>query len=107
MSTTMVIVTILASAAVTIFLRALPFIAFRGNRKMPVALEKLGAVLPGAIMAILIVYCLKDVDSNWIGVGIPRFIGVLVVAATYIWKHSTLLSIVSGTACYMLLLNIM
>jgi branched-subunit amino acid transport protein AzlD len=106
MKTATVIVTVLVSSAITFALRAAPFVIFHGQRKMPDWLDRLGKILPSAIMAVLIVYCLKDIGDDWIGIGIPRMLAVAIVVFTYRWKHSTLLSIVSGTAAYMLLLSL-
>lgn len=97
---------ILVSALCTFSLRALPFAAFCGSRKMPVWLENLGQILPSAIMAVLIVYCLKDVATNIHDLLLPKLAAVLLVIGSYKWKHNTLLSIVSGTAVYMLLLRL-
>ena len=102
-----VVLAIFIAAVVTFSLRALPFLLFSGNRKMPDWLSRLGAVLPSAIMAVLIVYCLKGVKSDMIGTGVPSAIAVLVVALSYKWKHNTFLSILFGTAVYMLLLRIL
>ena len=102
-----VVLAIFIAAVVTFLLRALPFLLFSGNRKMPDWLSRLGAVLPSAIMAVLIVYCLKGVKSDIIGTGVPSAIAVLVVALSYKWKHNTFLSILFGTAVYMLLLRIL
>lgn len=104
MSTSMVFITIFVSAAITFFLRALPFLVFRGGKKMPEKLVYLGKILPSAIMAVLIVYCLKDAGDNWTGIGIPKLIAVGVVAVSYVWKHSTFISILAGTVCYMALI---
>ena len=71
---------------------------------MPAWLEKLGQTLPAAIMAVLIVYCLKDAGNDLIHIGIPKFIAVAAVAVSYKGRHSTLLSIILGTGVYMLLL---
>ena len=68
-------------------------------------LDALGQTLPPAIMAVLVVYCLKDVGSAFVQTGVKKLLAVAVVALTYKWKHSTLLSIVLGTGCYMLLLH--
>ena len=102
-----VILAIFISALITFSLRALPFLLFSGDRRMPDWLSRLGAVLPSAIMAVLIVYCLKGVKSDIIGTGIPSAIAVLVVALSFKWKHNTFLSILSGTAVYMLLLRVL
>lgn len=53
----------------------------------------------------LIVYCLKDVRTDFGGRGICQLIAVAVVALSYKWKHNTFISIIAGTACYMLLLS--
>lgn len=97
---------ILLGAGITFFLRAFPFLIFRGERKIPSWLEVLGKNLPPAIMAVLVVYCLKDVRGNFSQTGIRQLIAGLVVAVTYKWKHNTLLSILVGTVAYMLLLAV-
>lgn len=102
-----VVLAIFIPALITFSLRALPFLLFSGDRRMPDWLSRLGAVLPSAIMAVLIVYCLKGVKSDIIGTGIPSVIAVLVVALSFKWKHNTFLSILSGTAVYMLLLRVL
>lgn len=101
-----VVLAIFIPALITFSLRALPFLLFSGDRRMPDWLSRLGAVLPSAIMAVLIVYCLKGVKSDIIGTGIPSAIAALVVALSFKRKHNTFLSILSGTAVYMLLLRV-
>lgn len=104
--TVYILFAVFVSALITFGLRALPFLLFRGKRKMPEWLSRLGAILPSAIMAVLIVYCLRSVKNDFVGNGIPGLIAVLVVAASYKWKHSTFISIVAGTAVYMVLIRI-
>ena len=98
---------ILLSAVTTFALRSLPFAVFHGERTMPQWLERLGERLPAAIMAVLVIYCVRDAGSDWIGIGIPKGVAVLLVGLTYKWKHNTLFSILAGTVCYMLLLRLM
>lgn len=107
MSTARILITIAAAAVITFTLRVLPFFAFGGERSMPGWLEKLGRILPSAIMAVLIVYCLKGAAADLTGVGLPQFIAVAIVAVSYKLGHSTLLSIVLGTGAYMALLQIL
>lgn len=107
MSDKMALAAILIAAVCTFLLRALPFVAFAGERKLPQWLERLGGRLPAAIMAVLVVYCLKSVRTDPLGTGIRQIIAAAVVAVSYKWRHSTLLSIFLGTAAYMLLLKIM
>ena len=93
-------------AAVTALTRFLPFLIFGGGRRPPAVIERLGAVLPGAIMAMLVVYCLKGVTFATAEGWAPALIGVFVTAGLHVWKRNTLLSIVGGTVCYMLLVQL-
>lgn len=90
---------------VTAALRFLPFLIFGEDRKTPPLITCLGQVLPYAIMGMLVVYCLKDVNFTAASFGIPEMIGCGIVALLHIWKRSTLLSIGAGTVCYMLLVQ--
>ena len=90
--------------AVTIVTRFLPFWVL-GRRKTPAAVEYLGRVLPYAIMAMLVVYCLKDTEVMAAPHGLPEAVAVLVTAELHVWKRSTLLSILAGTLCYMFLVQ--
>ena len=101
-----IILAILVSAAITFALRALPFVAFRNRRKMPKKLIYLGKILPSAIMAVLIVYCLKSTVADWKGHGVPELTAAALTAISYKWKHNTLVSIALGTACNILLLHL-
>ncbi len=105
MDNTYVITAIAVIAAVTFLLRVLPFLIF-GERKTPEYIEFLGKYLPFAIMGMLVVYCLKGVSFIEYPFGIPEAVAVAVVALLHIWKRNTLLSIVSGTACYMILIRL-
>ncbi len=96
---------IILSAIITFLLRALPFFIFRNEKKMPETLISLGSILPSAIMAVLIVYCLKDVFTDFQEYGVAELISVLVVGISYKWRHNTLLSIALGTVCNIVLLH--
>lgn len=102
-----ILLAIVMSALITFGLRALPFVLFRGGRSMPEWMQRLGQILPSAIMAVLIVYCLKGAKSNPIGIGIPGIIAVAVVVASYKRMHNTFISIIVGTAAYMIMLRCM
>ena len=97
---------VLVSAACTLFIRALPFLFFRGNKPLPAWLERLGKVLPSAIMAVLVVYCLKDAVLAPRENALPQALGVAVVALSYRWKHNTLLSILLGTVAVMITMRL-
>ena len=57
-------------------------------------------------MAMLVVYCLRNVSLAGSSHGIPEAIAILLVVIMHKWKHNTLLSIVSGTLCYMFLIQV-
>ncbi len=97
---------VLVSAACTLFMRALPFLFFQGNKPLPAWLERLGKVLPSAIMAVLVVYCLKDAVLAPRENALPQALGVAVVALSYRWKHNTLLSILLGTVAVMITMRL-
>ena len=92
-------------ALVTAFLRFVPFILFSKNKKTPHIIEKLGKALPYAIMAMLVVYCLKDISFSGVSGFLPQIISTLVVLVLHIVKRNTLLSIIGGTVSYMLLVQ--
>ena len=88
---------------VTVAVRFLPFIVFRDQEDVPETVRYLGKVLPGAVMGMLVVYCLKDINLAAPGYGLPQILSVAVTAAAYFWKKDTSISVITGTACYMLL----
>ena len=92
--------------AVTMLLRALPFLVFKSERSTPAWVSYLGSVLPYAIMSMLVVYCLRDIRISSPTYGLPELISCAVVAVLHIWKKNTLLSIVCGTVTYMLLVQL-
>ena len=90
---------------VTVALRAAPFLILGGERKTPEFISYLGRVLPSAVMGMLVIYCLRNVSfaavSNWL----PQLLCCGVVVLVHVLKRSTLLSIVCGTVCYMILVQ--
>ena len=100
------VVTILLAAAATMVTRFLPFVAFGGRRETPAIVNYLGRVLPGAIFAILVAYCLRDVDLAAAPHGAPELIAIAVVVALHLWRRNMLLSIAGGTIAYMLLVQL-
>ena len=100
------ILAVSASAVITFLLRALPFLLFHGDRKMPEWLARLGSVFPSTIIAVLIFYCLRGAKREVADTGAAALIAVLLTAVIYRWKHQTLLSIFLGTAVYMMLIRV-
>ncbi len=90
-------------ALVTMLTRFLPFIAFRKRTLAYIAY--LGRVLPAAIIGMLVVYCLKDVNVSAPPFGLPEGIAAALVVGLQAWKRNALLSILAGTAAYMVLVQ--
>lgn len=93
-------------ALVTAATRFLPFLVFRGGRGVPSWIERLGRILPAAIMGMLVVFCLKEVQVTSLSGWVPALVGCTVVTLTYLWKRNTLISILLGTVSYMLLVQL-
>ncbi len=88
---------------VTILLRSLPFLVFR--KKTPKYISYLGRVLPPAIIGMLVIYCLKEITPSVHPFGIPELIAVACVAGVQAWKRNSLISILTGTVIYMVLVQ--
>ena len=89
---------IIAVCAVCTFAeRLLPFLIF---------VTYLGKVLPMAIMAALVIYCLRGTAFTSFAAFAPQLIASAVTVALHLWKRNTLLSIAGGTACYMVLIRV-
>lgn len=99
------ILAIAIMAIISYLLRALPFLIFSG-KETPPFIQYLGKYLPYAIMGMLVIYCLKEVRPLAYPYGLPELIAIAIVALLHIWKRNTLLSIVSGTVSYMLLVQL-
>ena len=63
-------------AICTLLTRALPFWIFGGKKDVPNMVKYLGRVLPSAIMVILVVYCLKDINFLEGSRGIPELLAI-------------------------------
>lgn len=94
---------ILVAAAMTLLTRAIPFLLFGRKRAIPKSVSYLGAMLPHAVMAALLVYCLKAIEFSTPGLWLHEVLAVLITIAIHWWRRNTLFSIVLGTLSYMLL----
>lgn len=106
MSDTYAALLIAVVAAVTMLLRFLPFVIFSGGKKTPAYITYLSSVLPYAIMGMLVIYCLRNVNIVTAPHGLPEFLASIAVVWLHIWKRNTLLSITIGTVIYMFLVQI-
>ncbi len=92
-------------ALVTMTLRFLPFLVFRKNT--PPYITYLGQVLPSAIIGMLVIYCLRNVNITTAPFGLPELLAAGCIAGVQVWKRNSILSILSGTALYMILIRLM
>lgn len=117
LTTTQAIAAIAVMAIVTFLTRALPFLLFDRGDHPPKLVLYLGRVLPPAVIAMLIVYCLKSnilaveanltslLDPAVLNQWLPALLAVAMVVLLHIWKHNNLLSIFGGTILYMVLVQ--
>ena len=88
-----------------IITRFLPFLLCPDSKPVPKVVEYLGRTLPAAMMGLLVVYCLRNVDIAAAPHGLPELIALAAVTALHLWKRNVLLSIGVGTALYMVLVQ--
>lgn len=105
-STSHILLVILVSAIVTFFTRVFPFLLFGKGEKMSPALTFIGRTLPLSVIAVLIVYCLKDALFISFSALWPQLIGVLATVLLHLWKRNNLISIAGGTIIYMILIRL-
>lgn len=100
------IITIGLCVLATVLTRSLPFLLFRESRPTPPFIQYLGKALPAAIFAMLVVYCLKNVNITGGSHGLPELIAIAVTIGLHLWKRQMLISIAGGTVVYMLLIQL-
>ncbi len=93
-----------AFSLVILATRAFPFLLF-SRREPPAVLRFIERFIPSAVMAILVVYCLKDIAWAAWPSGARELAGIAAVVVLHLWKKNAMLSIFGGTAFYMLLLS--
>lgn len=99
-------ITIAVIALATLLVRILPFLLFPAEKETPPVIRDLGAVLPCAVIAMLVVYCFKNVSLFSGSRGLPELIASAFVIGVHRWRHNLLLSIAGGTVLYMVLVQI-
>lgn len=100
------VASIAVMAAVTFLTRLLPFALFDRGGQPPKVVLYLGRVLPPAIIAMLIVYCLRGMRFSSPAGWAPMLIAAAVTAVLHLWKKNNLLSIFGGTILYMALVQL-
>ena len=89
----------------TAFIRAIPFLIFGGKREVPEFIHYLGNFLPAAIMATLVVYCLRNIHLLQGNHGLPELIATGLVVLLHAWKKNILLTVALSTICYMIMIQ--
>lgn len=92
-------------AVITFLTRALPFLLFDRGGTPPKIVLYLGKVLPPAVIAMLIIYCLRTVSFAAAPGWAPALLSCAVVVGLHVWKRNNLLSIFGGTVLYMVLVQ--
>lgn len=101
LTTGQAVASIAVMAAVTFLTRALPFVLFDRGEHPPKVVMYLGQVLPPAIIAMLIVYCLKGVSFATPAGWVPSLLAGGAAVLLHVWKGNDLLSIFGATVLYM------
>lgn len=99
------LITVAIISLVTILLRSFAFLAFPEGKEIPKVVKRLGDTLPYGIMAFLVIYCLKDASVLSYPYALPELISVALVVLLQLWKRNSLLSVLLGTVCYMILVQ--
>ena len=94
------ILLIAIASGITFLIRAFPFLVFK-KRQMPAFLKEIADKLPPAIIAVLVIYCLKG-PLTVLGTETIAIAGVVIL---HLCKRNTLLSVAAGTVLYMIFIR--
>lgn len=100
------LMTALIIAAATLIIRFLPFIIIRNSIAERRYIKFLGDMMPYSMIALLVIYCLKDVNLIKYPYGIPELISIAIIIVLHIFKRNVLISIGVGTVIYMFLVQV-
>ena len=103
-NTTYLLLATLVMFLVNFTLRGFVFAALGGTAKPPRVILYIGYLISPAIIAALIVYCLRETVFTTSPYGIPELAATAVCILLHLWKRNPLASIVAGTVLYMVLL---
>ncbi len=108
MTNTQIFITVAVIVLGTALTRFLPFLIFRSDRPTPKYMQFLGRNLPPAVFGMLVVYCLKDVTfSGPQNTALAAIIALTLTLILHLSFKQMLLSLLGGTVCYMLLLQLL
>ncbi|MFR1975397.1 MAG: AzlD domain-containing protein [Coprococcus sp.] len=75
------------------------------KRQMPAFLKEIADKLPPAIIAVLVIYCLKGPLTVLGTETIAAIIAIAGVVILHLWKRNMLLSVAAGTVLYMIFIR--
>lgn len=97
---------IAVATVATFATRVIPFLFFHRHTEHPLVLH-LGRYLPAAVMALLAtVFLHRSATWNNALPGLDALLPAILVVAIHLWRRNALLSIVSGTMAYMIILQL-
>jgi branched chain amino acid efflux pump len=97
---------VLVSAAITWGLRALPCAVLAPMRRSPL-IGRLATQLPLGVMIILALSTIRGVPLDNAGRAVGFVLAVAITIALQLWRRSSVLSIVVGTATYVLISTVL
>lgn len=101
-----ILITALMIVIGTAFLRFLPFFIINKSLSENKYVQFLGKMLPYSMIALLVIYCIKDINIIKFPYGLPEIISIAVVIVFQIVKRNVLISIGLGTVIYMFLVQV-
>lgn len=97
---------LLIVTCITFLIRISTFLLFR-NREMPKAIKYIANTLPLAIMPTLVIYCIRETEWTSYQSVIPTLVAIAVTAIIHLWRKNFILSLIVGTATFMILIRIL
>lgn len=102
---TKILLMILASTLTTFFIRSTPFFFF-SRKELPDLIKFFGKYLPFALMPLLVVFALRNINLLAYPYGLPEIIASLSVIFLHAKFKKLFLSISVGTFIYMVLIQL-
>ncbi len=99
------LITALIIVFTTAIIRFLPFIIIKKSIAERKYIKFLGDMMPYSMIALLVIYCLKEVNLIKYPYGIPELISIAIIIILHIIKRNVLISIGVGTVIYMILVQ--
>lgn len=92
---------------ISTFLTRLFSFALFSKKEPPIIFKYLGKYLPPMVMAILIIYSLKDIETFPQTQKIASIVAIGITAFVHLWQKNAMISIFGGTIIYMVLNNLL